>query len=129
MEIWELEQDVLKQYMDTNGRIWRYDVKGNLIAELTNDDITDIYLWHEICQTDFERYQVIDWATIAIDTPILVFKNTFEGWVRRHFAYYDKFQDRIYAYDDGKTSWSSYDGSVHSWKNAKLKEVVIDNNK
>lgn len=60
----------------------------------------------------------IDWSKVEIDTPILV--RNYEGheWARRYFAKYEN--KTIYAWDNGRTSWSG-DG-VTEWKYAKLAE-------
>lgn len=60
----------------------------------------------------------IDWSKVPVDTPILVRDSQDEEWHRRHFA---KFEDGIvYAWDDGRTSWSSLSDEVVDWKYAKL---------
>lgn len=61
----------------------------------------------------------VDWSKVAVDTPILVRDTENDKWKERHFA---KFEDgTVYSYPNGRTSWSG-NGSVHSWKYAKLAE-------
>lgn len=62
----------------------------------------------------------IDWSKIPVDTPILV---TIEGtiWKRRYFARFEN--GKVYAWNDGKTSWSSVDSfDVSAWEYAELAE-------
>ena len=62
----------------------------------------------------------IDWSKVAVDTPILVkdFENN-SGWLKRYFA---KFENgKVYAWRDGRTSWSS-NGNTDVWKCAALAE-------
>ena len=127
MKIWELEQNQSIQYVDTDGIIWQYNSRGNLIN--AKDDITDTYTWSVLHKMEFELYKPVDWAKVACDTPILVRDDThnpWDSWVRRYFAYYDEVECLVYAYYDGKTSWSSYSEASQDWKYAKL---VVDSDK
>lgn len=58
----------------------------------------------------------IDWSKVAVDTPILVTQSGILRWVKRHFAKYEN--GRVYAWNHGKTSWSS--DRCTRWKLAKL---------
>lgn len=67
----------------------------------------------------------IDWNKVPIDTPILIVDSC--GYTRkRHFAKY--YNNTIYAYPDGKTSWSFKQNSnrLIDWdeKNVQIKEGV-----
>lgn len=64
----------------------------------------------------------IDWSQVAIDTKILVRNGENDLWKKRYFANYEK--GLVYAYSDGKTSWST--DFVTSWKYAKLWEGEDD---
>ena len=71
----------------------------------------------EWCKSEYKE-PPIDWSKVPVDTPILVRDSQDEEWHRRHFA---KFEDGIvYAWDDGRTSWSSLSDEVVDWKYAKL---------
>lgn len=59
----------------------------------------------------------VDWSKVSVDTPILVRSHTDSVWNRRYFAKYE--DGDVYAWVDGKTSWSS-GGSMLSWNYAKL---------
>ena len=62
----------------------------------------------------------IDWSKVPVDTPILVKDSHDDEWLHRHFA---KFEDGVvYAWDDGKTSWSLSSLGKVDWKYAKLAE-------
>lgn len=62
----------------------------------------------------------VDWTKIPVDTKILVSENGKE-WHRRYFAEYK--DERVFAWYDGITSWSSTNPSlVKDWKYAKLVE-------
>lgn len=71
----------------------------------------------EWCESEYKEPQ-IDWSKVPVDTPILVRDSQDEKWYRRYFA---KFEDGIvYAWDDGRTSWSSLSDEAVDWKYAKL---------
>ena len=75
----------------------------------------------EWCESEYVEPQ-IDWSKVPVDTPILVRDSQDDEWLHRHFA---KFKDGVvYAWDDGKTSWSllSLDKVDRNWKYAKLAE-------
>ena len=118
MKLWELEQNHFNKYEDIDGRIWSFDVKGNLISEYTNDDITDIHAWSTIQRMDFELCDDIDWKTVAVDTPIYVRDEKCDTWEKRHFA---NFKDgKIYVFPLGMTSWTSHAQYAVNYKYAKL---------
>ena len=62
----------------------------------------------------------VDWSKVAVDTPILVRDSEKESWRKRHFAKYEN--GIVYAWGNGKTSWSVYSNNVTDWKFAKLAE-------
>lgn len=66
-----------------------------------------------------EEYQEpeVDWSKVAVDTPILV-STSGQDWIHRHFAEYR--DGRVYAFDDGATSWTS--NEKIAWLYAKLAE-------
>lgn len=66
-----------------------------------------------------EEYQEpeVDWSKVKVDTPILVSTNG-QDWIHRHFA--ECRDGRVYAFDDGATSWTS--NEKIAWLYAKLAE-------
>lgn len=62
----------------------------------------------------------VDWSKVAVDTPILVRDDECKNWLKRYFAKYE--DGKLYAFNDGKTSWSS-NGEFLNWEYAKLAEV------
>lgn len=58
------------------------------------------------------------WENVEIDTPILVRHKGESEWVRRHFAYYS--QGKIYAFNNGLTSFTSKCSPPLSWDEAKI---------
>lgn len=69
----------------------------------------------EWCESEYVEPQ-IDWSKVPVDTPILVKNSHDDKWLPRHFA---KFEDGVvYAWEDGKTSWSSL--TKTDWKYATL---------
>lgn len=73
----------------------------------------------EWCESEYEE-PPIDWSKVPVDTPILVKDSHDDEWLHRHFA---KFEDGVvYAWDDGKTSWSLSSLGKVDWKYAKLAE-------
>ena len=67
----------------------------------------------------------IDWNKVPVDTPILIVDSC-GNTMKRHFAQY--YNNTIYAYPDGKTSWSFNQKSnqLIDWdeKNVQIKEGV-----
>lgn len=63
----------------------------------------------------------IDWNKVEVDTPILVKDMEYENWRKRYFAEYK--DEVVYAWVNGKTSWSAIDDKdVTTWNYAKLAE-------
>lgn len=85
------------------------------------DSITRSYFLGKLLELDFEEVVEIgiDWENIPIDTPLLV-SNGRGAWKRRHFAKYEG--GKVYAFAQGRTSFSSSKDCVTSWKIAKLFE-------
>ena len=70
---------------------------------------------------DYEEPKV-DWSKVEVDTPILVRSSDNEEWAKRYFARYGN-AGYIYAWRDGRTSWTAYNSSdVTEWEYAKLAE-------
>lgn len=71
----------------------------------------------------------IDWSKVPVDTCILI-TDSYGYTLKRHFAKYDN--KKIYAYPDGRTSWSFNQDSdqfvdrliVWDEKNVQIKEGV-----
>ena len=76
----------------------------------------------EWCESEYEEPS-IDWSKVPVDTPILVRDSQYAEWLRRHFAKFEN--DAAYAWDDGKTSWSSLSDEVVDWKYAKLADDEV----
>ncbi len=110
----------------------RIAVKKNVMEPVPCSDISCKYCYlrlkkgsrcddacKEWCESEYEEPS-IDWSKIPVDTPILVKNNHDDEWLHRHFA---KFEDGVvYAWDDGKTSWSLSSLGKVDWKYAKLAE-------
>jgi len=62
----------------------------------------------------------VDWSKVPVDTPILVRDSELFAWSKEHFAKYE--DETVYTWDYGKTSWSTYDGKMSSYKYAMLPE-------
>lgn len=61
----------------------------------------------------------VDWSTVAVDTKILVKDGDGPKWLHQHFAGYKG--GKVFAYQDGHTSWTSNDEPI-DWEYAKLDE-------
>lgn len=67
----------------------------------------------------------VDWSKVSVDTPIYVRCRSSDEWEKKHFA---KFENNcVYAWSDGKTSWSTTNGSTMVWEHAKLAESEDQN--
>ena len=67
----------------------------------------------------------IDWSKVPVDTPIYVWDN-YEDKIykrKRYFAEYDTNNDKIIAFTEGQTSWTS-DQNIMVWDNAEIKEGI-----
>lgn len=123
-----------EKYKDTIIKHIKNDSKGNInnfycdfikskillcyglnCKELDCHDCTTIQsLWFN--EEYKEPEEKVDWANVAVDTPVLVRDFDESDWCKRYFA---KYQDgRIFTYDNGSTSWSAQD--TVSWKQGKL---------
>lgn len=67
----------------------------------------------------------VDWSRVPVDTPILVRDSELFAWSKEHFAKYE--DETVYTWDYGKTSWSTYDGKMSSYKYAMLPESEDQN--
>lgn len=68
-----------------------------------------------------EEYQEpeVDWSKVEVDTPILVSTDG-QTWYHRYFAeYYD---ETVYAFQEGTTSWTNTSNVNTGWEYAKLAE-------
>lgn len=75
----------------------------------------------EWCESEYVEPSV-DWSKVPVDTPILVKQYYNSVWGKRYFAKYEN--GKIYAWNDGATSWSSDNDSNKCirWDCAKLAE-------
>jgi hypothetical protein len=48
----------------------------------------------------------IDWTKVPVDTPVYVWDHKCKSRLKRHFAGYDKDNNKIIVFLDGRTSWS-----------------------
>ena len=68
----------------------------------------------------------IDWNKVPVDTPIYVWDDKGDNIIykrKRHFAEYDADNDKIFAFTDGQTSWTS-EQDIVPWDYAKIAEGV-----
>lgn len=69
-----------------------------------------------------KELKIIDWATVKVDTKILV-KSYDDGiWRKRYFACYEN--GKVYAFDSGKTSWSADTNHISDYVPWDIAEVV-----
>ncbi|MBU1067327.1 hypothetical protein KKE60_06040 [Patescibacteria group bacterium] len=61
----------------------------------------------------------VDWANVPVDTKILVKSDGV--WARRHFAHYSQIERLIYAWLDGKTSFTTTETMY--WDEAELYNI------
>ena len=113
-----------KKYRCGDDNIW---VLESFFGELdlrddeSRNSITENYFLGKLLELDFEEVVEIgiDWKSIPVDTPLLV-RDGSGAWKRRYFAKYEN--GKIYAFAQGRTSFSGSKDCVTSWKNAKLFE-------
>ena len=77
----------------------------------------------EWCESEYVEPQ-IDWSKVPVDTPILVRNDESGKWLRIYYS--GVFMgDRVYAWKEGRDSWSAYKNPnkyATEWKYAKLAE-------
>ena len=61
------------------------------------------------------------WEDVEVDTPIYVRNSDNDDWLHRHFAKYEN--DRIFTWDDGRTSFTSEKSRSTFWRYYKLKDI------
>lgn len=60
----------------------------------------------------------VDWSKVEVDTRVLVRDKEDDNWDKRYFAKYEN--GIIWAWNDGKTSFTSFNCEMTEWKYAKL---------
>lgn len=67
-----------------------------------------------------EEYEpAVDWSKVPVDTKILVKdERSSNEWFQRHFAYYQ--DGEVYAWNSGRTSYTSKQDPPSVWQYAKL---------
>ena len=78
-----------------------------------------LWLMEEYKEPEEPEEPKTDWSKVEVDTPIWVRDHSDSPWEKRHFAEY--LGGRVYAWDDGKTSWNM--SVATSWKYAELAET------
>lgn len=90
----------------------------NKLSENISCKIAELLYPEKALNTVMSYEYKVDWTKVPVDAKILVSGIEDGGGVRRHFANYSN--GEVYAYDDGKTSFSSV--CSFPWKYAKLYE-------
>ena len=85
--------------------------------------------YNTYCNEEFAKWanseykeREIDWNKVPVDTPIYVWDDIIYKR-KRHFAEYDADIDKIFAFTDGQTSWTSEQDMI-PWNNAEIKEGI-----
>ena len=102
--------------IDADAMLLRVDLIGTNKFGMLDEDIREFI--SEQPTVDIEPMLPFDWSKVPVDTPILVRDKKNDEWFRRHFAEFK--YGVVYAWDDGKTSWSSL--TKTEWRYAKLAE-------
>ena len=85
-----------------------------------NEAVATVWKYAKLAED--KKKPEVDWSKVEVDTPILVKNTENEEWNKRYFARYEN--GTIYAWGDGRTSWTVYDSDVTlGWNYAKLAEV------
>jgi hypothetical protein len=121
MKITEIEFGKRKVYVDENKMVWKVGEKDVWRNDSTQEDICECYHLKELLNVNFEEQ--VDWSKVEVDTPIL---GSFDNvkWEHAHFESFS--EGKIYAYGNGKTSWSCKDNDAYLAKGylyAKLGDV------
>ena len=96
---------VKKKVLASYGMICNHECSGCVI-------LTNIWLSKEYKEPE------VDWSKVKVDTPIYVQDCISDIWYPRYFA---KFKDRqVYAWCDGKTSFTVGSDDAIPWAYAKL---------
>lgn len=111
-----------------NGQLFAYRMKPRRLLKSWDECkgrvqinyLLDLY--KHIKWGDNEPYVIpksVDWSKVPVDAKILVSKDG-KAWYERYFAYFEN--DTIFAWIDGRTSWSSCGDIGCGWKHAELAE-------
>ena len=73
----------------------------------------------------YEEEPEVDWSQVKVDTLILVRDRENGTWSKRHFAKYE--DGKVYAWDMGRTSWTTAPTKITAWRYAKLAEAGEQN--
>lgn len=81
--------------------------------------------YQEWLEKEYKPEDYVDWSKVDIDTPVFVRDSEDEDWIPRHFY---KFENGLlYAFQEGKTSFTSYELSCMNWKHMKLAKHMKKN--
>ena len=67
--------------------------------------------WEFTAEWINREYTEIDWAKVAVDTPVVIKDE--KGIMFRHFAKY--YRGHVFVYAKGQTSWTN-DGETDAWE-------------
>lgn len=106
----------------TNGEFYKEEIKNYKNENFCKDFVQPKILKKKDCYNVkcvhchmlsmawmMEEYEEpkINWKNVPVDTPILVKDAEDKEWVRRYFAKYDEKNEKVGAWIDGTTSWST----------------------
>ena len=119
MKVWELEKGKeyitdlkLSKFKIINGVLFYYNITTEVWKECNRT-------YNDIKSVDFIEYvPPTNWSKVEIDTKILVRIEDTDEWVKRHFAKFEN--NTIYAFNDGKTSFTITRYDISPWNYAKL---------
>ena len=127
----EKYKDVILE-MACDGRRFAVDEKTELLEMCEGKPCSECLFCgdcenkHRIwAEEEYGSRRLIDWSKVAVDTPIYVRGSKYDMWAKRHFAEYKN--ERVYAFADGKTSFTNEGRELVDWDYAELAEVEKEN--
>ena len=104
-----------------------FDKTKNKVVPCSGILCSDCLFYHHCCDKAIKEWceseyvePSVDWSKVPVDTPILIKQYYNSVWGKRYFAKYE--DEKIYAWDNGTTSWSADNDSnkCSNWAYAKL---------
>ena len=107
-----------KPYFENGEFEYCTGLKNDFVDGFSTKVLEDLLRGHNYIDI-IEQLNIVDWSTVEVDTPVLVYDNNRACCANRYFAKYEN--GKIYTWRDGTTSWTADSSKfVTEWKNAEL---------
>ncbi len=125
MKIYEIDFDDKNTKYNYDGLTWKSNGYDLVIVEPVRIDITQCVCLKELIQADFKP--IVDWSEVEVDTPVIFIKALTKN--KFHFAEYDKRNEKVGIFMNGRTSWTRSGVEFVDKDTVRLAEVENENTK